>query len=229
MAQQTRHGLYGGPRAAYGSFAGKIESVTLVQPSDDDTDTTVTARTDRDGYTVRAPRVTLLHAVDSALNVDLVGADRTAMDRYSVRSRRNGRTPAHSETSVVRLKAFSLRAADAFAPRTVIVRYTESSKPGRRQTDTTDRTDIDGYTLRVPPWQVSQSSDSARNADLSSIGVTDRDRFKVRLRVPRTAQRGFVHRIKLGTDGRAGNAGIPKQVNLTLTLAGRRLLKAKAT
>ncbi len=27
MAQQTRHGLYGGPRMLYGSFAGKTEFV----------------------------------------------------------------------------------------------------------------------------------------------------------------------------------------------------------
>jgi hypothetical protein len=30
MAQQTRHGLYGGPRPVYGSFAGKAEVVSVV-------------------------------------------------------------------------------------------------------------------------------------------------------------------------------------------------------
>ena len=28
MAQQTRHGLYGGPRPLYGSFSGKVEAVS---------------------------------------------------------------------------------------------------------------------------------------------------------------------------------------------------------
>lgn len=30
MSQQTRLGMYGGPRAPYGSFAGKSEPVTVV-------------------------------------------------------------------------------------------------------------------------------------------------------------------------------------------------------
>ena len=29
MAQQTRHGLYGGPRGLYGSFSGKVEVVAV--------------------------------------------------------------------------------------------------------------------------------------------------------------------------------------------------------
>lgn len=29
MAQQTRHGLYGGPRPAYSSFAEKVNALTI--------------------------------------------------------------------------------------------------------------------------------------------------------------------------------------------------------
>lgn len=32
MARQTRHGLYGGARPRYGSFAGKTENVTTAIP-----------------------------------------------------------------------------------------------------------------------------------------------------------------------------------------------------
>ena len=208
---------------------GGTTTATLVQPVDDDTDTSVTARSDRDGYEVRAPRISALHSVDSARNADLVGEDRMALDRFAVRSRRSGRNPTYAETDVVRLKFFSSRAGDAIAPRQILLHYTLSSKKARRTSDTTDRTDVDGYKLRVPAWELQHADDSALNSDLVTVGVTDRDRFKVRHRIPRSGQRGFIHRLKFVTDGRAGNAGSPMTMFLKYDLAGRRLLKAKAT
>ena len=34
MAQITRHGNYGGPRAPYGSFTGKVENIVTISPAD---------------------------------------------------------------------------------------------------------------------------------------------------------------------------------------------------
>ena len=203
-------------------------------PSDDDADISVTARTDRDGATVRPGRITILHAVDSVRNASLVGADRTAMDRYAVRSIRAGRLPTQGETNRLRLYFMSSRAGDSFAPRQIVVRYSTSSRRLRLQTDTTNRTDRDATTLRIPEWSLGYSADSARNADLrqstnsAGTAVTDRDRFRVRLMLPLADAVGYVHRLQFVTDGRAGNAGGPLSLSVRYSLVPARLYRAEA-
>jgi len=213
MSVVTRQGLYGGARMPYGNFSGKSTS-----PEDYDADTVVTARTDKDGTTIRPGRVTVQHAGASARNADLVGPHRTTMDRYYARSPRSGRTPTASPDTRFRFKAWSARAGDTFAVREILLTLDARPRSAvRLAKDTTNRTDKDGTTLIVPTWQSLYAASSALNSALRAGGEW-RDRFLSKNTMPDGKKVGYIHRFQLRTDGRAGSAGCPLDLTLTVNL-----------
>lgn len=186
-----------------------ITSVDPITPTDDDADTTVTARIDVDGNTIRPPRLTLLHAVDSARNADLHDADRLPMDRYDSTSVRLGRVPTTGHH--MRIYAFTSRAGEGAPIRRVVAEIGASKATQRLVTDTTSRTGPDGETLRVATTRLFHAAESARNAALSSAG-TDRDRFLTLHALPGSGKVAALHRLFMQHDGRAGNAWCPREI-----------------
>ena len=210
----TRLGVSGFARPLYGSFSGKVAAV-LVPPDDDDADTTVTVRTDCDGATIRPPRITMLHSIDSSRNADLHGADRLPMDRYDGRSIRIGRTPTRGHHA--RLFMFTSRAGESLPVSEVVLKINAAKAGQRIVSDTTGRVDFDGATLRVPATRIFHSSNSALNVDLVSVG-TDRDRFFTRHSLPDAGRVGHFHRLLLVHDGTAGNAWCPEEIVLKINV-----------
>jgi hypothetical protein len=198
-----------------------------ITPTDDDADTTVTARTDHDGTTIRPARVTIMHAVNSARNTDLTGPDRMPMDRYWSRSSRVGRLPNLGYTHRIFLQAG--RAGDALAPRDLILLVSPSAPAARLSSaDTTKRTDRDGTTMCVPTVYVQYAAESGRNADLRCVN-TDQDRHRTRHQIPLADRRGGVHRFFLHADGRAGTVFAPRDLYLEVVPSGDGRVRAEAT
>lgn len=210
-------GAAGGSGTAVGSL--------FVMPGDRDTDVTVTARTDLDGATIRPARATVLHAVNSCRNADLIGPDRTALDRYLIRSRRTGRLPNVGQ--YLRLLVFSGRAGEAFSPSTISVSLSGTTPRARfHAADTTSRTDLDGATMTVCTVRALHASDSQRNADLSTVG-TDSDRFRATVTLP-VGTRAYVNRLLLVADGRAGSVFSVKDFSVLASVVGQGQTKARA-
>lgn len=102
-------------------YYGILSSVSESTPSDNDADVTVTARTDRDGATIRPPRITWLTSADSLRNADLHSPDRSPLDSFEAKTMRVGRNPRDGR--VHRIVAYSNRAGDALAVRVLVVEY----------------------------------------------------------------------------------------------------------
>ena len=221
--ETTDLGQIAGAAVGTGSCNARLN---LNLPSD--ADTLATTYTDVQGTTIRAPMPTLLHAMDSARNADLIGAHRLPRDRYSARSSRAGRLPNSGRQ--VRILMFTSRAGDALAPRDFILDVSVSGSGARvKAADTTSRTDVDGTTLRVATTRAYLAPDSGRNADLK-LGSTDRDRFWTQHQFDKgEATRGMVHRVMLVSDGRAGNVWAPRDLILDVAGSGLGDVKAKAT
>jgi len=145
----------------------------------------------------------------SARNADLVGADAMTMDRFRAFSERSGHLPNASEDTRIRLHAFSSRAGNSYAVRGLLLRLNLSSRPIIHAPDTTDRTDRDGTTMRVPTWGAHHAASSPLNSALAA-GSTYRDRFRTeRLWLDEGNAVGYVHRLQFRTDGRAGSTSAP--------------------
>ena len=209
MVQQTRHGLYGGPRGVYAGFVAKTPA-SVVAPADDDTDTAVGAYTDCFGYGMRPARITVTHAMNSGRNADLIGPDRTALNMHEVKSVRTGRLPNEGIYTDIFLAAS--RAGERWAPQAVNVSYTAAPFESRvAAAETTVRTDCNGYEMAVPSWLAYLSMDGARNAQLGTVGATDQDAYTAFLDLPVDA-RGMFPDLMLATTGRAGQRGVPRSV-----------------
>jgi hypothetical protein len=187
----------------------RLRLLTSAQPGVHAADST--ARSDRDGTTTRPAAITFMHATASARNADLTGADTMARDRHRARSLRIGHDATDSQDTRVRTYAFSSRAGDSYAVRQLLLRLTEGSRPTIYAADTTNRTDKDGATLRVPTWGVHHAPSSPLNSALAA-GGTYRDRFRTeRLRLDEDNV-GHVHRLQFRTDGRAGSTSVPQVI-----------------
>lgn len=113
-------------------YYGILSTVVSTPPPDDDADTTVTTRVDHDGTTIRPPRVTLLHAMDSLLNADLVGPHRIKLDSFEAKSDRMARGRTNGRSG--RIFAYTNRAADGLAIKQIIVTYTvDGDEPMRSE------------------------------------------------------------------------------------------------
>jgi len=145
----------------------------------------------------------------SARNADLTGADAMTMDRYRAFSERTGHLPNSSEDTRLRLQAFSSRAGDTYSVRGLLLRLNTGPRPIIHAPDTTNRTDRDGTTARVPTWSAHAAPSSPLNSALVA-GGTYRDRFRAPLDLAH--QVGFVHRLQFRTDGRAGSTSAPHTV-----------------
>ena len=213
MAQRTRHGLYGGPRRLYGSFAGKLQAVGVPPPDRDDQDAagntlTYTVFTGGDGYQIRPPRFEVMHSVDSGVNADIAGYERLGPDRFHALSNRIGHLPTFASNS---LRPFMVakRAGERFGIAALRIRV-DVHDPGptivSRQSENTDtHTGGDGYQSRYPTWRGFLSTDSGQDSALEAAG-TDRDRDRVAFMLPRGKSVAYGSgRFKLETDGRAGN------------------------
>ena len=185
-------------------FDGATGTVTTVPPEDPDDDISVTARTDINGATVRAARFVVSHAADGVRNADFTGFDRMATaDRYRIRSSREMRTPNLGQHFEVQIE--SIRGGEAWAIDRIIAWVSpEQSRP--RAADTTNRTDGNGATCRVPSMTLRVAADSESNADLKSNYQEVRDRWVARFAVPSQAGLGNRFIVELEEDGRAGNA-----------------------
>lgn len=176
-------------------------------PADDDADTAATAVLDRDAATIRPPRVTVRHALDSAKNSALTGADRLPLDRHEGISDRTGRLP--NAGLFPRIDLFTGRAGEVFAPFAILIDY--KLAPFEQRTaaaDTATGTDRDGASMAVPTWTLRHAMDSAKNADLAQ-GSADQDAYATIHEPSPTASRGVILRLSLETDGRAGTPGAP--------------------
>lgn len=158
-----------------------------------------TARTDRDGYSLYVPSCGLRTAPDSSRNADL--GDRSVdRDRFGAGFLPD---PDKGDGMVHRLLLDGGgRAGTALGIRRIVVRYAVVPRAGRLSTDTTSRTDRDGYSLHVPTVAVRAAADSALDADLGTPAA-DRDRFDTMHGVNLA---GAVHRVRATGDGRAGTA-----------------------
>lgn len=202
------------------------DAPTVTTPADDDGDTTVTTFTDHDGNVVRPARLECMHAMDSGRNADLHGIDRLPQDRYRVQSSRQGRTPTAGTT--LRLWLHAKRAGDVFAVRETVVRYSISSRRFRLKTDTTNRTDVDGATVRIPTLTAFHSADSMLNAALA-MGGADRDRFTTVHDLDTDKAVGALHRLFLSGDGRAGNAWAVREIVVRFSVTDARTDKKAET
>jgi len=162
----------------------------------------------------------------SARNADLVGADAMTMDRYVARSERTGHLPTASEDTRLRIHAFSSRAGDTYSVRGLLLRLNTSPRPIIHVADTTDRTDRDGTTARVPTWSAHSAPSSPLNSSLDA-GGTYRDRFRAPLDLVDGV--GFVHRIQFRTDGRAGSTSAPLAFLIQYAPSHDHIQKAAAT
>ena len=191
---------------------GATITVATPPPDRDDQDAagntlTFTAFTGGDGYEIRAPRFEVMHSVDAGVDSALHGYERIDPDRFTALSSRHGRLPTTASNSL-RFVAQTKRAGERFAllhARIVV----DVSDPGpslrsRLSTNTDTHTGGDGYESRVPQWRAFLSTDSGRDVALS-IANTDRDRDRVSFSLPRGKSVGWTGRLRLDTDGRAGN------------------------
>lgn len=233
-SQRTRLGLYGGSRSPYGSFAGKTEFIQENVPFDADTldgsgsTLTVTAFVNGAGHEMRAPRLEHFHAADSARDADLTGYDRLELDRYHALSDRTGRGQTLAYDTH-RLRWVAKRAGERFSPREIILDVEIDESESRLDAVTADRTNAAGHEMRYPAWRAWLASDSGRDVALDTVGASDRDRNRVKFAVPSDDAVGWVHRLRLQADGRAGNRFCVKEIIVEYDLVYDANPKAAAT
>lgn len=204
-----------------------IAAVDATPP--DDADVSVSTVTDHLGFQIRPMHVIISHAFDSARNADIGNPDRPDLDRYRALSQRAGRLANAGNILVIHLE--SGRAGERSALRGVRVDLKPTGGESRITTYTTGATDAKGYENRYPALEASLAMDSAKNADFAQVGVTDRDRNRVRLSMPQTGRSGDVVGILIETDGRAGNMAALGGVRVRVDDAGKRdaQIRARAT
>jgi hypothetical protein len=206
-----------------------IASTITEDPEDSDSDTTYTAFVDRDGATVRVPRVDVLTAPDSASNAELGNVERIAADRYISHALRVGRGRMLASTHRILIQSY--RAGEATAIRAVIVEY-EAVRPEHRirSDNTTTKADRDGASLMVPTATLLHAADSVRNADLRASG-DDQDRYRADFWCGSSTAAGNTHRMILQSDGRAGSAMAVRSVIVDYSKVGSgdNLVRAAAT
>lgn len=203
---KRRHAYLGGGLLLLSMSVAVPVAAPAAPPADDDTDWTFTTYTTcRDGATIRPAIFEVDHAVDSMRNADWQGNERLAPDRYFVNCNRDARgdTDGYGHRFIV----FSKRAGEAFAIEAMQVDVSHSAPDAQpRAADTTSRTSCrDGATLAVPTYRCMHAADSMRNADLVQSS-TDQQRYRARLNLLDNTS-GHVHRLLIGDDTRAGNAG----------------------
>lgn len=190
-----------------GSGTGVAPGTT---PEDDDADTSFTAFTDRDGATLRVPRIDCLTAPDSCAQAALGNVERLAADRYMTHALRIGR--GRTFAGMHRIAAQSSRAGDVLAVKGMIVEYEavrDANNVVRAAETTSTGADRDAATVGVPTVSFMHAADSMRNASLTQSPADAQDRWRVDL-VPGSDTRtgfmrtGLTHRIAIQTDGRAG-------------------------
>jgi hypothetical protein len=224
MAQQTRHGLYGGARPPYASFAGKVEADETT-PLDDDADVAVTTRTDRDGATVRPPRTTLLTAMDSLASSALEAPSRAPMDAHEAYFERIG--AGTQEGSLIRIHPYSNRAADAAAIRYLVVEYDIVPADVNPTIDTTGGTDRDGAHIRVPTTFVRTAMNSLREAALTIATAPERDAREGYYLSAGEQDLGHAMRLMIGQVGRAGDAFAISHLEVEYEIAGEHQVRAE--
>lgn len=208
-------------------YGGILIIAVEVPPDDDDSDTSVTTRVDRDGATIRPPRVHVWHAVDSLRAADLHDADRTPLDRFEVRSDRSGRLPTTGRA--VRLQLWASRAGEAYAVRALVLRYQPWADEAQDvAADTTARTDRDGATLEVPTWYCWSAANGLLRSELGTVGAGIQNRYRVRFDVTDdSVGRGL--RLRLAGSSRAGEAGAVRWLRVGWTPAGDVRTRAAST
>ena len=195
-------------------------------PPDDDADTVVTAYLDRDGATIRPPRLTVLTACDSLLNSDLEQPDRLPMDTHEAKSDRVGR--GTTEGLYFRVFAFTKRAGEPLGIRSIDVDVDYPPlDPGRMNPGTDTGTDRDGASMETASVSVFMAADSLRNADLDPASGAVQDSHLASYQAPNTNMVGTAHRITWMTAGRAGALACPALAEVEYDLAGPELIRAK--
>ncbi len=209
----------------YGGIAWDVPSTPEVAPPDDDADTVITAYLDRDSATIRPPRLTVLHAMDSLLNSDLHGADRLPMDTFEGKSDRVARNP--SEGLQFRLHAFTSRAGEPLGIRSLDLDLDLLSiDSGLLATDTTAGTDKDGGTMSVATVSVFMASDSVRNADLDAASGDTTNSYLGVYQGANVDQVSDVLRLSVQKLGRAGAVACIAELELELEIGGENVLRA---
>ena len=212
MAQQTRHGNYGGARGLYGSFAGKSFDLVAVAPEDRDDQNaagetlTFTSFTDcATGATLRAGRLTHWTAAESLRNADLNTPFRADPDRRESITDQIGR--GTTRAVVHRIRISSNRAGEAWGSQAHEFEFSPDGDDQVRDAETTAQTDCaTGASLMVPQLSIYTSTDSTRNADLGTPIAMTRDRYEQRaLQIGNGTEYGILHRIRV-TSNRAGDA-----------------------
>lgn len=184
---------------------GGSPSTVETTPADDDADVSVTARTDRDGATVRPPRTTILAVAGSLANADLAGPDRVDLDAHEAKSDRIGRNT--QDGTVHRVLAYSNRAGDAAAARLLEIEYdVVPANPLAIAADTTSGSDRDGADIRVPQIIGHHAANSLRNGVLLLGSGMLQDEDQTYFLTPTTLDEGRALRVYLAQSGRAGDA-----------------------
>jgi hypothetical protein len=194
-------------------------------PVDDDADVTVTARTDRDGATVRPPRSTLRTAMDSLANSALEAPSRAPLDAHEAFFERIG--AGTQEGSLARNNMYSNRAADAAAVLMFIVEYDVVDNTVDVTIDTTGGTDRDGAHVRVPTTFLRTAMDTLRNAGLTIATAPERDSREGYYWTAQSLDVGHALRALLGQAGRGGDAYAVVELEIEYEVEGPHLHRAE--
>ena len=204
---------------------GSPATPTEVTPSDDDADVSVTTRSDRDGATIRPPRVTLMTALDSLANSALADPQRGPLHAFEVKFERSG---ADEEGTLVRIYSYSNRAADLYAAKAFIIEYEEvEDTVDIPVADTTSGTDSDGAHLRVAQIHLRYALDSLRDADLNIASATDRDARRAYFHPALQIDEGWQVRLVFDQDGRGGDVYAISQIDIEYEDAGMEQIRAE--
>jgi len=204
---------------------GSPATPTETTPTDDDADVTVTTRTDRDGATIRPPRVTLLTAADSFAESALQTPQRGPLDEHEVKFDRIG---GDEEGTLFRILAYSNRAADFFAIRALELEWDDvPDEMDGVAADTAGGTDADGASMRVPTLSVLTAMDSFRNASLLPAGGTARESRRTMFHAAQSRAEGGLVRVVVQQVGRAGDFYALSALALELDDAPEELARAK--
>ena len=212
-------------------FLFAIGTAPPTAPDDDDTKDgdgntlTITARLDCEGYHLRPPRGTLVHAVNDGRNSALVGPDRLEMDAHEAKSLREGRLP--NVGVLARVQLFTTRAGDALGLDEFIVEYEEDFTEGRLDDNTDSGDDCDGYKMVVDSSRVYHALDSGLNADLKTVG-TDQDAHETIHAVDPARSTGQRLRVAAAAF-RAGQVMCPQEIVVEYEEVGEEPVRAKET
>lgn len=204
---------------------GGSAPITETTPSDNDADVSVTTRTDRDGATIRPPRVTLMTALDSLANAALADPQRGPLDVFEVKFDRMG---GDEEGSLGRILAYSNRGADALAIKALIIEYDEVPlEPDIDGEDTASGTDRDGAHIRVPQLLLRTAMESLRNADLTIGSSSYRDARQAHFHTAGEQDEGWAGRVLLDQAGRGGDAYAVAQIEIEYEEVGEEQVRAE--